>query len=232
MVLRGKAAVLREGVNEMQETLSIILKERLILLSRGVPTEVLVQALTVCADQGIALYESTFDHRLPDPISENRDKLLALKKQLGSRIRFGAGTVLSAEEVHAAADAGAEFIVSPNSDEDVIRETKRLGLVSIPGAMTPTEIVCAWNMGADMVKLFPADDLGFHYIQNLMGPLPHVPLMATGGVNPVTIPQFIKAGIRAVGTGITIMRPDLVAKEDYEGIGILAKMHVDALRLM
>ncbi len=86
-------------------------------------------------------------------------------------------------------------------------------------------------MGADIVKLFPADDVGFHYIQNIRGPLPHIPLMATGGVNPVTIPQLLDLGIAAVGTGITVLRPDLVKAQDYTGIETLAKMHVDMVRL-
>lgn len=215
----------------MNDCLAQIKKEKLVILARGIPVEVLLQALEACAQAGVTLFESTFDHRLEDPVTENREKLKTLKKALGDRIRFGAGTVLTKEEVRAACDAGAEYIISPDTDEEVIAETKRLGLLSIPGAMTPSEVKRAWKLGADMVKLFPADDLGMHYIQNLKGPLGHIPLMATGGVNPVTIPQFLKAGIAAVGTGITVFRPDLIAKEDYEGIRTLAKMHVDAVRL-
>ena len=215
----------------MNDCLTQIKREKLVILARGIPVEILLQALKACAEAGVTLFESTFDHRLTDPITENREKLKALKKALGNRIRFGAGTVLTKDEVQAAFDAGAEYIISPDTDEEVITETKRLGMLSIPGAMTPSEVKRAWKLGADMVKLFPADDLGMHYIQNLKGPLGHIPLMATGGVNPVTIPQFLKAGITAVGTGITVFRPDLVAKEDYEGIRTLAKMHVDAVRL-
>ena len=215
----------------MNDCLTQIKREKLVILARGIPVEILLQALEACAEAGVTLFESTFDHRLTDPITENREKLKALKKALGNRIRFGAGTVLTKDEVQAAFDAGAEYIISPDTDEEVITETKRLGMLSIPGAMTPSEVKRAWKLGADMVKLFPADDLGMHYIQNLKGPLGHIPLMATGGVNPVTIPQFLKAGITAVGTGITVFRPDLIAKEDYEGIRTLAKMHVDAVRL-
>ena len=215
----------------MNDCLTQIKREKLVILARGIPVEILLQALEACAEAGVTLFESTFDHRLTDPITENREKLKALKKALGNRIRFGAGTVLTKDEVQAAFDAGAEYIISPDTDEEVITETKRLGMLSIPGAMTPSEVKRAWKLGADMVKLFPADDLGMHYIQNLKGPLGHIPLMATGGVNPVTIPQFLKAGITAVGTGITVFRPDLIAKEDYEGIRTLAKMHVDAIRL-
>ena len=104
-------------------------------------------------------------------------------------------------------------------------------MFSIPGAMTPSEICAAWKAGADIVKLFPADDVGFHYIQNLKGPLPHIPLMATGGVNPNTIPQFLSAGISACGTGITVLKKNFIANCNYEAIRDLAKMHKEAVRL-
>lgn len=215
----------------MQTVLSVIKRDRLVVIGRGIRTEVLVQAALACADAGVTLLESTFDHTAADPVRENAARIAALVKALDGRIRLGAGTVLTPEEVRAARDAGAEYIISPDTDDAVVAETKRLGMVSIPGAMTPTEVAHAWKVGADMVKLFPADDLGYHFIQNLRGPLAHIPLMATGGVNPVSIPEFLKLGVTAVGTGATILRRDLIEKEDYDGIRVLAKMHVDAIRM-
>ena len=205
-------------------------KTRLMVLARGVLKDVLLKAVEAIADVGVTVFESTFDHRRADCVAENVEKIAALVGAFGGRMAIGAGTVLTVEEVRAAHAAGATFIVSPDSDPEVIAETKRLGMASIPGAMTPTEIKRAYALGADIVKLFPADDLGYHYIQNIKGPLPHIPLMATGGVNPQTIPEFLSRGILAVGTGITVFRPDLVAAEDYEGIKALAKEHVDAIR--
>ena len=203
--------------------------DHLMVLARGVSKDVLVRGVAAIADAGVTVFESTFDHRREDCIAENAEKIAALVAALGDRMSIGAGTVLSVGEVRAAHEAGATFVVSPDTDPDVIAETKRLGMVSIPGAMTPSEIKRAYALGADIVKLFPADDLGYHYIQNLKGPMPHIPLMATGGVNPETIPEFLSRGIMAVGTGITIFRPDLVAAEDYEGIKALAKAHIDAI---
>ena len=205
-------------------------RTRLMVLARGVPKDVLLKAVAAIEEAGVTVFESTFDHRRADCIAENTEKIAALVGAFGGRMAIGAGTVLTVEEVCAAHAAGATFIVSPDSDPDVIAETKRLGMASIPGAMTPTEIKRAYALGADNVKLFPADDLGYHYIQNLKGPLPHIPLMATGGVNPQTIPEFLSRGILAVGTGITVFRPDLVAAEDYEGIKALAKEHVEAIQ--
>ncbi len=180
-------------------------KTRLMVLARGVLKDVLLKAVEAIADVGVTVFESTFDHRRADCVAENAEKIAALVAAYGERMAIGAGTVLTVEEVRAAHAAGASFIVSPDSDPDVIAETKRLGMASIPGAMTPT-------------------------IQNLKGPLPHIPLMATGGVNPQTIPEFLSRGILAVGTGITIFRPDLVAAEDYEGIKALTREHVDAIQ--
>ena len=206
-------------------------RTRFMVLARGVQKDVLVKGVAAIREAGVTVFESTFDHRLENCIEENAEKIAALKAAFGETMKIGAGTVLSVEEVRAAHAAGCEFIVSPDSDPEVIAETKRLGMASIPGAMTPTEIKRAWKLGADVVKLFPADDLGYHYIQNLKGPLPHIPLMATGGVNPETIPEFLSRGILAVGTGITVFRPDLVKAEDYDGIRALAAAHVESCRL-
>lgn len=213
----------------MMNVLERLRRDRLMVLSRGIRKDVLMKGVGAIADAGVTVFESTFDHRRDDCIAENADNIASLVKEFGGRMSIGAGTVLSVDEVRAAHDAGATFIVSPDSDPEVIAETKRLGMVSIPGAMTPTEIKRAYALGADIVKLFPADDLGYHYIQNLKGPLPHIPLMATGGVNSKTIPEFLSRGIMAVGTGITIFRPDLVEAEDYEGIKKLAKDHIEAI---
>lgn len=215
---------------KMNKVLERLTRDRLMVLARGVPKDVLLKGVAAIADAGVTVFESTFDHRREDCIAENAEKIAALVAAYGERMSIGAGTVLTIDEVRAAHEAGASFIVSPDTDPDVIAETKRLGMASIPGAMTPSEIKRAHALGADIVKLFPADDLGYHYIQNLKGPLPHIPMMATGGVNPETIPEFLSRGMVAVGTGITIFRPDLVAAEDYDAIAALAKAHIEAIK--
>ena len=149
---------------------------------------------------------------------------------MGDQLCLGAGTVLTGAQAAAAHAAGAKYIISPNTDEKVISKTRQLGMVSIPGAMTPTEIVRAYKLGGDIIKLFPADDLGYHYIWNLRGPLPHIPLLATGGVDPSTIPEFFQAGVNGVGTGISIIRRDLLEQDDYATIEALAREHVAAIR--
>ena len=207
-----------------------LLQEKLVIISRGTPKDRLVKAAVAMADVGIRFLEITFDHTIPDPLSDYREKVEALREALGDRMHIGAGTVLNVDEVRAAHSVGCEYIIAPNTNEDVIRETKKLGMLSIPGAMTPTEICRAWDLGADSVKLFPADDMGMHYITNLRGPLPHIPLIATGGVNPDTIGEYLSRGVNAVGTGITVLRRDLIEAEDYAGIAELAKKHIDAVK--
>lgn len=208
-----------------------LLSEKLIIIARNIPTDRFVKCCRALLEAGVSCIETTFDHSLPDPVADNVTRIKAARKALRDKICLGVGTVLNVEEVQAAYAAGAEYIISPNTDLDVIYETRKLGLVSIPGAFTPSEICTAWKAGADIVKLFPADDLGFHYIQNLKGPLAHIPLMATGGVNPATIPQYLSAGIVACGTGITVLKKSLVKNEDYGAIRDLARMHKEAIYL-
>ncbi len=215
----------------MKQLFEALQREKLVIIARGIDTDALLASAEALCAVGVRFLEVTFDHRLQDPIADTAAKIRALDSATRGRMHIGAGTVLCAAEVRAAHDAGCRYIIAPNTNEEVIAETKRLGVLSIPGAMTPTEICRAWDLGADIVKLFPADDVGMHYIQNLKGPLPHIPLMATGGVSPATIPQLLGMGVACVATGVTVLRPDLVAARDYEGIAALARMHVDAVRL-
>ena len=214
----------------MESIAALMKRERLVVIARGIPTDALVRAVAACVDAGVALLESTFDHTLPDPIRDNAEKLRALNRALGGRVRLGAGTVLSADEVRAAGDAGAEYIVCPHTDERVIAEAKRLGLAVIPGALTPTEIVRAWDLGADLVKLFPADAMGLKYIQSLQMPLGHIPLLAASGMRPEVIPDYLRAGVSVVAVSSSILQKALLAREDYDGIRGAAQAHIDAVK--
>lgn len=208
-----------------------LIQEKLVIIARNIPIEPLLRCCEELLKAGLTCLELTFDHLLADPIGDNFNKLTVLQRAFGSALCIGAGTTLSIEEVRAAAQGGAKFVVAPGTKLSVVKESKRLGLVSIPGAMTPTEICEAWDMGADIVKLFPSDDLGLHFIENLKGPLPHIPLMSTGGVNIETIPKLLSAGVCCVGTGVTVFKPSLVKLGDYKTIGLLAQMHAQAIRL-
>lgn len=212
-----------------EEVKSLLLDKKLVVIFRRIPVEQIGRVSEALVRGGVKLLEVTFDQQSQDPAADYARSIEQVRHAVGDALCLGAGTVLSCGQVRTAREAGAEFILSPNTDIDVIRLTRQLGMVSVPGAMTPSEIVTAWNAGADIVKLFPADDLGYHYIWNIRGPLPHIPLLATGGVNPETIPQFLAQGVSAVGTGVSIVDRKLLAAGDYDGIEALARAHVDAI---
>ena len=208
---------------------NFILQEKLVVLFRRVPVAQMGELAKALVRGGVKILEVTFDQEAENPSQLYTQSIDAIRDAVGDALCLGAGTVLTAEQVCAAKAAGAQFILAPNTNHKVIQKTKELGMVSIPGAMTPSEIVDAWDAGADIVKLFPADDLGYHYIWNIRGPLPHIPLMATGGVNPQTIPEFLKHGINAVGTGVSIVNRDMLQADDFAGIEALARAHVQAV---
>lgn len=131
-----------------------------------------------------------------------------LAKRFGSEIAVGAGTVLTPNEVLRAADAGAQFIVSPNRDIAVIEQTKKLNLVSLPGCFTPSEVVEAINAGADAAKLFPANSLGPAFVKALRGPLPQIRTVPTGGVTAELAREYFAAGAWAVGAGSELIGKD------------------------
>lgn len=139
-----------------------------------------------------------------------------VKEEFGDQIIVGAGTVLDPETARATIMSGAEFIFSPTVNLETIKMAKRYGTISIPGAFTPTEILTAYEHGADIIKVFPADSLGAGYFKNLRGPLPHIPLMPTGGVNLENLSSYLDAGAVAAGLGGSLINPSkLISEENY-----------------
>jgi 2-dehydro-3-deoxyphosphogluconate aldolase/(4S)-4-hydroxy-2-oxoglutarate aldolase len=137
---------------------------------------------------------------------------------LGDAVMLGAGTVLDAETARLAVAAGARFVVGPTLCPGVIQVCHRYDVVSIPGGYTPTEIAAAWEAGADLVKVFPAGSLGPSYLRELRGPLPHLRLMATGGVTVDNAAEFLAAGAVVVGVGGALVERDAVERGDYAAI--------------
>ncbi|HEY2148961.1 MAG TPA: bifunctional 4-hydroxy-2-oxoglutarate aldolase/2-dehydro-3-deoxy-phosphogluconate aldolase [Pirellulales bacterium] len=150
--------------------------------------------------------------------------------RLGNKIVLGAGTVLDTETARTAILAGAQFVVSPTLNLDVIRLCRRYSKVVIPGALTPTEILSAWEAGADIVKVFPSDLTGPGYLKAVQGPLPQVRLLPTGGVNLKTAPEFLKAGACALGVGASLVDPQTVANRDYAKITAIARQFIEIVR--
>ncbi len=152
-------------------------------------------------------------------------------ERFGEKILLGAGTILDPESCRTALLAGAEFIVTPSLDVRVIEVARRYSKVSIPGALTPTEVVAAWQAGADLVKIFPCGPVGGpQYIRALRGPLPHIHFVPTGGVNLETTPAYIKAGAAAVAVGGELVDLKALREGRLDLISASARKYVEAVR--
>ncbi len=158
------------------------------------------------------------------------DLLKELKREYGSDLLLGSGTVTTAEQAQATIDAGAEFVVSPSLHPEVIAATKKSGKISCPGALTPTEAITAWNAGADYVKIFPCSAVGgASYLKALLAPFPHLKLIPTGGVTLQTATSFIQAGARALGVGSDLVNLAAVDAGHAETITESAKAYLKVL---
>ncbi len=206
----------------MADTLQRILDGKVVAIVRGISSKDMVQTVQALKDGGITCVEVTFSLKSEEKSLDTLKSIRMIKEHFGDSVAVGAGTVLTPENVYRAKEAGAEYIISPNVDEAVIKATKRLGMVSIPGAVTPTEVIAAYNWGADIVKLFPAATLGLSYIKALMGPIDGIPLTAVGGVDASNYRDFIDAGCVGVGVGGNLVNKKLIEAGDFEAIKNLA----------
>jgi len=188
-------------------TLTKILKHKIVAIIRGAnPADVLKISEALYAG-GIRILEITMNSTGPlEAIKEAADKL-------GDKMVIGAGTVLDAKTARAAILAGAQFILSPIVDIDVINTAKSYGTVVIPGAHTPTEILHAFKNGGDIIKVFPATSPA--YIKDILGPLPHIPLLPTGGINLENIKQYKQAGAVGFGIGSSLVNTQLAVTNEY-----------------
>jgi 2-dehydro-3-deoxyphosphogluconate aldolase/(4S)-4-hydroxy-2-oxoglutarate aldolase len=174
---------------------------------------------------GITVVEVTMT--VPDALILLRE----LKQRHGNSLLLGSGTVTDAAQAEATIDAGAEFVVSPSLHLDVIAKTKELGKVSIPGALTPTEVITAWRAGADYVKVFPCSAMGgASYLKSLLAPFPELKLIPTGGVTLQTAADFLKAGARALGVGQDLVNTAAIAEGTPEIVTKTARAYLDAIR--
>lgn len=188
--------------------LTEILKHKIVAIVRGAKPGDVIKISEALYEGGIRLMEVTLN-------SENAiEVIMQLSKRMKDKMYIGAGTVLTVEDTKKAIDAGAQFIISPYLNMDVITATKRVGALSIPGAFTPTEIVNAYNNGGDIIKVFPASG-NINHIKEVRAPLPHIPLMPTGGINMENISEFHKAGAVAFGIGTSLVNTKKEITEEY-----------------
>lgn len=207
----------------MNKAMNMIKETGVVAIVRGIDSKYVVDLAKAFMAGGIKCIEITFNQASTDGSKNTLDSIKLLKETFKDDLAVGAGTVMSEDDVIRAKEAGAEYIISPNVDEAVIRKTKELGLISMPGALTPSEAVFAYQCGADIVKLFPAGVFGADYIKAVTAPLNHIPFAAVGGVNAKNKKDFINAGCIGVGVGGNLVNKELIEAGKWEEITAYAK---------
>jgi 2-dehydro-3-deoxyphosphogluconate aldolase/(4S)-4-hydroxy-2-oxoglutarate aldolase len=195
-----------------KEVLNTILATKVIAVIRMSDTRKLAMVVEAIKRGGVCAIEIT----MTTPSALEIIAAMAAEKRAGTLI--GAGTVLDAQTAERAIRAGADFVVSPVTNAEMIDACKRSEVFVAPGAFTPNEILAAWEKGADVVKVFPATSVGPKYFRDLRGPLPQVRLMPTGGVNIENAREFIRSGACCVAIGTALLDKEAIAAEDWDGL--------------
>lgn len=203
-------------------------ENKLIAILRGIPKDKLLKTAKALYDGGVRLLEITYNFKsITD--EETAQSIKELCDYFNGKMFIGAGTVLTKKQVLLTQKAGGKLIISPNADKKIIKLTNKCGLVSMPGALTPSEICDAHNWGADFVKLFPITNLGTDYVKAVKAPLNNIKLLAVGGIDENNIPDYLKVGVSGFGVGSNIVKSDLIENNDYIGISKLAENYVKVI---
>ncbi len=206
------------------DKLKFIEQNGIVAVIRKVDPTLLEQLVCALVEGGVKVIEITVDSE------KSYYSISMLKENYGDELLIGAGTVLDAITAKTAIDANADFIFSPTYDKETVQITNRYGRISIPGVLTPTEILDAYSAGADILKVFPGSALGANYFKDVLGPLTHIPLMPTGGVNLNNMKQFLNSGAVAVGIGGALINSQFIENRNFEGIKSLAIQYSTAFK--
>lgn len=212
-----------------EKVLRYLKNEPIIAIVRRVSLEDIGYVAEALKRGGITNLEIALDHTSEKGIQNSLNGIAFLRKEWKEELNIGAGTILTEENVLRAAEAGADYMISPSVSSDVIRKTRSISKVSIPGALTPTEAVVAWQAGADIIKMFPAGILGIEYLKAVRAPLAHIPMCAVGGINPANIGTFLEAGIQSFGIGGNLVSKKAIAEKNYQELTETAKLYCDAI---
>ena len=210
----------------MNNVINELLNQKIVVIVRGCGSEKLIPLAEAVYKGGIRFLEITYSADGSVSDKETAENIKKLTEYFSGRMHIGAGTVLNEKQVELTKAAGGEFIISPDTDVAVIKKTKELGLVSMPGALTPSEIKKAYNAGADFVKLFPISQMGADYVKAVKAPLSNIRLLAVGGINVDNMAEYIKAGVCGFGIGTNITDKKMLAENDFEGITALTRKYV------
>ncbi len=207
-----------------EKVIETILKEKIIVIVRGVESGKLIPLAEAMYDGGIRLLEITYGGN----DSQTAQNIRLLCRHFDGKMQIGAGTVTTPARAALTKNAGGEFIISPNTDPETIKLTRELDMVSIPGALTPSEIVTADRAGADFVKLFPVTGLGAKYLKAVKAPLSNIRFLAVGGIDENNMGEYFSAGACGVGIGSNIINKTALKEENYKIITETAKKYVSA----
>ncbi|MBQ8291157.1 MAG: bifunctional 4-hydroxy-2-oxoglutarate aldolase/2-dehydro-3-deoxy-phosphogluconate aldolase [Clostridia bacterium] len=213
-----------------EQVIQTVEQEKIIVIVRGVEREKLIPLAEAMYAGGIRLLEVTYSANGKVSDEDTAENIRMLAKYFEGRMYIGAGTVLTEKQVELTARAGGKFIISPDTCPSVIEKTRALGLVSMPGALTPSEMQSAHRSGADFIKIFPITSLGASYVKAVKAPLSHLKMLAVGGVDENNIAEYLKAGINGFGLGSNIIDKKKIAENDWSGITELAKKYVKLVK--
>ena len=203
---------------------------RVIAILRGVPSDRLIPTLDALYEGGIRLAEITYSSKGDISDGDTAKNIEAAVKHTAGKMLIGAGTVIREDQVTLTAEAGGKFIISPDTNPEIIKKTKAAGLLSLPGAMTVTEICTAMSAGADYVKLFPVNALGSGFVKAVLAPLGNAKLIAVGGITEENIPEYLKAGCLGFGIGGNLVNGKLATDGRFDVIAENARKFIEACK--
>lgn len=213
-----------------EQVIQAVEKEKIIVIVRGVESEKLIPLAEAMYQGGIRLLEITYSANGKVSDEQTAANIAMLAKHFEGKMFIGAGTVLTEKQVELTYQAGGKFIISPDTCPAVIEKTRALNMVSMPGALTPTEMQIAHRSGADFVKMFPVTSLGTDYIKAVKAPLSHLKLLAVGGVDENNMGDYLKAGVCGFGVGSNIIDKKMLAQSDWAGITALAEKYLQVVK--
>lgn len=214
-----------------QQIVGSVLDGRIIAIIRGFAPDVCLKLAEAYARGGIRLVEVTFNQKSPETWKDTAAAIRAIKERFSGSVRVGAGTVLAEEQLDMCEQAGGEYMITPNVNTALIRECVRRGLVAMPGALTPSEAVDAWEAGASFVKIFPAGSLGPAYVKAVRAPLSHIPFLAVGGISPENVADFMRVGCVGAGVGGNLTNKEWIAAGEWSRIEDVARQLIERSKI-
>lgn len=211
-----------------EEVIARVSREKIIAIVRGVGSEQCMNVAKALYAGGVRLMEVTYDQSRPESWGATAKAISDIARAFEGEMLVGAGTVTEPALVDMTRDAGGLYVISPDTNTEVIKRTRELGLVSMPGALTPSEIMMAHRSGADFVKLFPAADMGPGYLKAVRAPLNHIKLMAVGGINEKNVCDFLAAGAVGAGVGGNLANRAWIEAGEFDKITAAASALVSA----